>query len=56
MAAYLANTVIIITTMQHQKSVLILRHAWISSWEGVVSGADGTEHESLIDLEKPSEI
>ena len=27
----------------------------LSSWEGVISGADGTEHESLIDLENPSD-
>ncbi|GEM_PF-1727008 len=27
----------------------------LSSWEGVISGADGTEHEALIDLENPSE-
>lgn len=27
----------------------------IFSWEGVVSGADGTEHASLIDLGNPSE-
>ncbi len=26
----------------------------LSSWEGVISGADGIEHESLIDLENPS--
>src|SRR3990167_5194352 len=27
----------------------------LSSWEGVISGADGIEHEALIDLENPSE-
>lgn len=26
----------------------------LSSWEGVISGADGVEHESLIDLENPA--
>lgn len=26
----------------------------LSNWEGVISGADGIEHESLIDLENPS--
>ncbi len=27
----------------------------LTSWEGVVSGADGSEHESLINVDKPSE-
>ncbi len=27
----------------------------LSSWEGVISGADGTEHEALIDLDNPPE-